>query len=127
MNIVTSAHPFADLLGLSVDSKQSGKSTCSIAFTERLLNPNNVVHGGVIYSMADTGMGGALMSLLGDGQLCATIEIKIMYLKPAGHHDLVCNTEVIKQGRRVALLESEVFSGGELIAKATGSFAVFET
>ena len=127
MNIVTSAHPFADLLGLSVDSKQSGKSTCTIAFTERLLNPNNVVHGGVIYSMADTGMGGALMSLLGDGQLCATIEIKIMYLKPAGHHDLVCNTEVIKQGRRVALLESEVFSGGELIAKATGSFAVFET
>ena len=127
MNIVTSAHPFADLLGLSVDSKQSGTSTCSIAFTERLLNPNNVVHGGVIYSMADTGMGGALMSLLGDGQLCATIEIKIMYLKPAGHHDLVCNTEVIKQGRRVALLESEVFSGGELIAKATGSFAVFET
>ena len=127
MNIVTSAHPFADLLGLSVDSKQSGKSTCSIAFTERLLNPNNVVHGGVIYSMADTGMGGALMSLLGDGQLCATIEIKMMYLKPAGHHDLVCNTEVIKQGRRVALLESEVFSGGELIAKATGSFAVFET
>tara|TARA_B100000497_G_scaffold32214_1_gene37874 strand:- start:112 stop:495 length:384 start_codon:yes stop_codon:yes gene_type:complete len=127
MNIVTSAHPFADLLGLSVDSKQSGKSTCSIAFTERLLNPNNVVHGGVIYSMADTGMGGALMSLLGDGQLCATIEIKIMYLKPAGHHDLVCNTEVIKQGRRVAILESEVFSGGELIAKATGSFAVFET
>tara|TARA_Y100000385_G_scaffold158010_1_gene163885 strand:- start:1728 stop:2111 length:384 start_codon:yes stop_codon:yes gene_type:complete len=127
MNIVTSAHPFADLLGLSVDSKQSGKSTCSIAFTERLLNPNNVVHGGVIYSMADTGMGGALMSLLGDGQLCATIEIKIMYLKPAGHHDLVCNTEVIKQGRRVAILESEVLSGGELIAKATGSFAVFET
>jgi len=127
MNIVTSAHPFADLLGLSVDSKQSGKSTCSIAFTERLLNPNNVVHGGVIYSMADTGMGGALMSLLGDGQHCATIEIKMMYLKPAGHHDLVCNTEVIKQWRRVAILESEVFSGGELIAKATGSFAVFET
>jgi len=127
MNIVTSAHPFADLLGLSVDSKQSGKSTCSIAFTERLLNPNNVVHGGVIYSMADTGMGGALMSLLGDGQHCATIEIKMMYLKPAGHHDLVCNTEVIKQGRRVAILESEVFSGGELIATATGSFAVFET
>ena len=127
MNIVTSAHPFADLLGLSVDSKQSGKSTCSIAFTERLLNPNNVVHGGVIYSMADTGMGGALMSLLGDGQHCATIEIKMMYLKPAGHHDLVCNTEVIKQGRRVAILESEVLSGGELIAKATGSFAVFET
>jgi acyl-CoA thioesterase len=127
MNIVTSAHPFADLLGLSVDSKQSGKSTCSIAFTERLLNPNNVVHGGVIYSMADTGMGGALMSLLGDGQHCATIEIKMMYLKPAGHHDLVCNTEVIKQGRRVAILESEVFSGGELIAKATGSFAVCET
>ncbi len=126
MNTVSMPHPFADLLGLSVDSKLNGKSICSIAFHERLLNPNNVVHGGVIYTLADTGMGGALMSLLGDGQLCATIEIKIMYLMPAGHVDLVCNTHVIKKGRRVAILESEVFSGKELVAKATGSFAVFE-
>ncbi len=126
MNTVSMPHPFADLLGLSVDSKLNGESICSIAFHERLLNPNNVVHGGVIYTLADTGMGGALMSLLGDGQLCATIEIKIMYLMPAGHHDLVCNTHVIKKGRRVAILESEVFSGKELVAKATGSFAVFE-
>ena len=117
--------PYADLIGLEIQSANTGKCTCSIAFKKILLNPNNVIHGGAIYSLADTGMGAALASTLEDGELCATIEIKMMYLKPAGHFDLFCHTEVIKKGRRVALLESEVFSNNELIAKDSGSFAIF--
>lgn len=119
------AHPFADLIGLTIDQKKDGNCTCSIPFQKTLLNPNNVVHGGVIYAMADNSMGGALASILEDEQLCATIEIKMTYLRPAGHHDLSCRSTVIKKGRRVAMLESEVFSNAVLIAKATGSFAVF--
>ena len=88
-------------------------------------NPNDVVHGGVIYSIADTGMGAAVFSTLEDGEFCATLEIKIMYLKPAGHFDLICHTQVIKKGRRVAFLESEILSNKELIAKASGSLAIF--
>jgi acyl-CoA thioesterase len=118
-------HPYADLLGLEIQSSSDGKSTCLVTFKKTLLNPNNVLHGGVIYSLADTGMGAALSSVLNEGEKCATIEIKIMYIKPAGHFDLICDTEVIKKGRRVALLESEVYSNDELIAKASGSFAFF--
>ena len=125
MKTIKPEHPYADLLGLIIKSKSDGKCTCSIAFGKTLLNPNGVVHGGAIYSMADTGMGGALSSTLQEDQLCATIEIKIMYLKPAGHFDLVCYSELIKKGRRVAFLESEVYSNDKLIAKASGSFAIF--
>jgi len=32
---------------------------------------------------------------------------------------------VLKKGRRVAMVESEVFSDGQLVAKASGSFALF--
>ena len=118
-------HPYADLLGLEIQSSNDGKSTCLVTFKKTLLNPNNVLHGGVIYSLADTGMGAAISSVLNEGEKCATIEIKIMYIKPAGYFDLICDTEVIKKGRRVALLESEVYSNDELIAKASGSFAFF--
>lgn len=118
-------HPFADLLGVNIDSKQDGKCQCSVKFNEKLLNPNNVVHGGVIYSLADTGMGGALQSVLEEEELCATIELKITYLYPAGHDDIFCSSIVLKKGKRIAMLESEIFSGCRMIAKATGSFAVF--
>ena len=75
-------------------------------------------------SPTDTGIGEALKSILTDDQFCATIEIKIMYLNSVGHNDLVCHSEVIKRGRRGAVLKSEVLSGDELIAKASGSFAI---
>lgn len=125
MNSVEPFHPFADLVGICTDSKAEGQCSCSITFHENLLNPNNVVHGGVIYSLADNSMGGALTSVLAGDERCATIEIKVMYLRPAGHADLVCHSTVLKRGKRVAMLESEIYSSGELVAKASGSFAVF--
>ena len=125
MNKTEPVHPFADLLGMQVDSKEDGQCTCSISFSESLLNPNNVVHGGVIYSLADNSMGGALTSILPEEERCATIEIKVTYLRPAGHSDLIGHSQVIKRGKRVAILESEIRSGEKLIAKATGSFVIF--
>lgn len=118
-------HPYADLIGLRITSRTEGECTCEVTYDEKLLNPNLVVHGGVVYSMADTSMGGAVHSVLREGELCATIEIKITYLRPAKDQDLFCKSTVLKKGRRVAMLESEIFCGDKLIAKASGSFAIF--
>jgi acyl-coenzyme A thioesterase PaaI-like protein len=38
------------------------------------------VHGGVVGTLVDFAMGGALTSLLGPGERCATLEVKINYL-----------------------------------------------
>ena len=72
-------HPFADLVGLKIDTHNDGTSTCSVEVSEKLLNPHRVVHGAVIFSLADTGMGAALYPSLLEEQICATIEIKINY------------------------------------------------
>lgn len=37
------------------------------------MNPRNVVHGAVLYAMADTGMGAALYPTLSADKVCATI------------------------------------------------------
>lgn len=118
-------HPFADLIGLVIDEHSSQASTCSIEVTQQLLNPHHVVHGGVLYSMADTGMGAALYPSLAEGELCATIEIKIAYFKPVSAGRLVCRTQVTHRGRRTAHLESEIRNGDQVVAKATGSYAIF--
>jgi acyl-CoA thioesterase len=76
--------------------------------------------------MADTGMGAALFSLLSEGQRCATIEIKIVYLKAVTGGNLSCDTRVLQKGRKVAVLESEVRNGEDLVAKALGTFSVLD-
>lgn len=118
-------HPFADLIGLRFDSREPGKSTCSLQVADKLLNPHKVVHGGVLYSMADTGMGAALYPLLADGELCATIEIKINYFAPVFTGSLVCTTKLVNKGKTIANLDSEIRSGDRVVARANGNYSIF--
>lgn len=118
-------HPFADLLGLVFEEDGGGTSLCTLPVHHGLFNPQNVVHGGVLYSLADTGMGGALYPLLQKNEYCATVEIKISYFKPVSSGQLTCKSAVINKGKRIASLESEIWNEGKLVAKASGSFAIF--
>ncbi len=90
------------------------------------MNPHGFLHGGVMYSMADTGMGAALYSLLEENELCATVEVKIAYFKPIKDGNLVCETKVIHKGRNISVLESEIMNNGNLISKAFGTFSIFK-
>ena len=67
--VASRPHPFAELVGFEVTARGEGRCTSEISAEERHLNPNGVVHGAVLYALADTGMGGALTSMLDAGQL----------------------------------------------------------
>ena len=103
-----------------------GRSTCSLSVAEKHLNPHGVVHGGVLYALADSGMGAALYPSLSPGEICATIEIKINYYRPVTSGEVRCRTQVVYRGRRVANLESEIYVGERLVAKANGSYSIFK-
>jgi len=47
------------------------------------------------------------------------------YFKAARKGVLDCHTVIINKGKRVAMMESEIWNEDKLIAKATGSFAIF--
>ena len=92
---------------------------------EKLFNPHHVIHGAVLYSLADTGMGAALYPILKEGEICATIEIKINYYKPVKAGVITCVTDVINKGKSVANLESLIYCGDTLVAKANGNYSIF--
>ncbi|MFQ5616679.1 MAG: PaaI family thioesterase [Anaerolineales bacterium] len=52
--------------------------------------------------------------------------MKISYLKAVLSGTLTCDTKVIHKGGRIAFPESEVSNGESLVAKATGTFAIFK-
>jgi len=116
---------FQQLIGLDIYERADGVSRARIAVNPDHMNPHGVVHGGVLYAMADTGMGAALYTRLDEDESCATIELKMVYIAGVREGALECETRLISKGKRVAFLESEVRNGDRLVAKALGTFAIF--
>ena len=119
------SNPFVELVGFVFEPAPASESVCRLRVGPEHLNPNRVVHGAVLYAMADTGMGDALHPTLESAEMCATIEIKMTYFKAVSSGEILCRTRLINRGKRVAYLESSLFAGEALIAKASGSYAIF--
>lgn len=119
-------HPFADLIGLKIQYAGENESVCSLTIKEDLYNPHKTVHGGVLYSLADTGMGSALYPTLAEGEICATVEIKINYFRPALEGEITCTSTLVNRGKKIANLDSMIMLGDKLIAKANGTFAIYQ-
>jgi acyl-CoA thioesterase len=115
---------FVEHVGLRIEQPRGGSSRCTLQVQDHHLNFTGVVHGGVLFTLADTGMGAALYPTLHPGQICATIEIKINYFKPVTGGVVVCTSEIVNKGKTVANLEACVYAGEVLVAKANGSFAI---
>ena len=121
----TSIGPLAEALHITNAGAQEGRATYRLQVAPDILNPHGVLHGAAVYTMVDYSMGGATMSVLPQGEICATIEIKISYLASVRGGTLTADTKIIKRGRQIVFLESHVSDdAGKLVATATGSFAV---
>jgi acyl-CoA thioesterase len=117
--------PFADLLGIRRMGMQDGRARFELSVGPQHLNPHGVVHGGVVYTLADYAMGGAVTSRLGPGERCATLEIKINYVAPVSLGLIAAEAQVVARSGRVVVLEARVQADGDrLVALATGSFYV---
>ncbi|MEP6738773.1 MAG: PaaI family thioesterase [Caldimonas sp.] len=120
-----SSFAFIEHVGLVIEEQRTGFSRCSLQVGPHHFNSSGVVHGAVLFTLADTGMGAALFPGLKEGEKCATIEVKINYFKPVFAGPIVCTTELVNRGKSVAHLESSVSVDGVLVAKASGTYAIF--
>ena len=118
-------NPFGQLLGWRLISRENGASRYELDVRPEHMNPNRVLHGGVIFSLADNGMGSALTTLLGEHEQCATVQISLVFLRAVTAGTLVCETRVLQKGSRVAFLESEVKNGEQVVARVQGTFSIF--
>ncbi len=121
--------PLADYLGFDLEVVSDGEVTAVLDIKENHHNPNGVVAGGVIFTLIDTAMGKAVVSILKENQYCASVEISTRFLRPITHGEITAQISVLKAGKRVVTLEARVHSGSEseLVAVSTGTFAVIDT
>ena len=82
------------------------------------------VHAGVIATMADHTAGYAAFTTVSEKFRILTIEFKINYFKPALGETIICRSKVIKNGKKIIVSESEVFSVSKNREKLTSKAMV---
>jgi len=115
------------LLGLQIVTAQAGIGKARIQVDERLMHPQQIVHGGVIFTLADTAMSMALLSVIPVGTRFGTLEAKINFLLPVRTGELLAEAAIVHRGRSTAVLEATVYNinGDErqAIARMLGTFS----
>jgi acyl-CoA thioesterase len=100
----------AHLLGLTFEPIPDGPGQVRIRVDERLMHPQQIVHGGIIFTLADTAMSMALSARIPPGTPFGTIEAKINYLLPVRAGELVARGKVLHEGGSTAVLEATVYN-----------------
>ncbi|WP_424973976.1 PaaI family thioesterase [Dinoroseobacter sp. S124A] len=98
------------------------KTGCEIRFpvTDRIMNPQGVVHGGVLATVMDISMGHLVAKVAGPA---ATIEMKVQYMRPLTDGPARCIGSFTKRGRSLSFMESRVFDAQErLVAQASATW-----
>ncbi|MGB1722663.1 MAG: PaaI family thioesterase [Ilumatobacteraceae bacterium] len=119
------AFPLRDLLGFELEMGD-GNATATLDVTEIHINPHGSLHGAVPFTMIDTAMGAATMSVIAEDHFCSTIDITTRYLAPCRSGRITCVATVRRAGRRIAHLDAVVTTedGTEIVA-ATGTFVIY--
>lgn len=116
---------FTKLAGVEITRREDGYSYGTMKITESVLGaPKGSVHGGAIATLVDVGMGAALRTRLDNDELMRTVQLHINYLAAPISGILVCESKIIRKGRKIATIESEVTNEGNLVVKATGTFYI---
>ena len=82
-----------------------------------------------MFTLVDTAMGRATISVLDEGSYCASIEVSVRFLRAVPEGRMTARVTVLQAGRRVVQLVGRVTVDGDdrPIASASGSFAVLGT
>ena len=121
--------PYLRLLNMRFIAISDGSATFEMPSTSELYNPNNVVHGGAITSLADSAMGFAVFSTLAPGETFTTAELHINFLKAvtADSGTLRSIGRVVQRGQQVAVAEADVVDlQNQLIARASSTNLILQ-
>jgi len=114
-------NPFLKFMGIELLDAGEGWVRMKIAFRPEFLQPITM-HGGAIYSLADSAAAHALMTMILPDQRPTTVEQRINFLKAVKDQNLYCEARIIHLGKTLAYAEATVTTeDGALVAKSTAT------
>lgn len=114
---------FTALVGAHAPSAEDGEARLEVEVDERHLNPAGTVHGGMLATLVDTTMGAAVRSAV-EGEVPATSQLSVTYLRPGKPGRLVVTASVRKRGESLTVCEADVAQDGRSLVHALATFAL---
>ena len=121
-NALGAAH--AELMGVEFDSFDREREEITLRFRapDSFITPRGSVQGGLVAGFLDEVMGWAHVWAADQAEAPLNLEISMSLLKPVPAGPLVGKGRVVRRGRKVIFLESELFdAAGTLLARATST------
>lgn len=97
-------------LGASIHRIEKGKVIIEAPILASNLQQQGYGHAGLTFSIGDSSAGYSALTLLPEDQEVMTAEIKINLLSPADGDFLQAEGRVVKQGKRLFVVSSEIHS-----------------
>ena len=118
------------LFGAEMTHIAPGEVEISLRPKPELSQQHGFVHGGALTAIADSAAGYAALSLMPANRGVLTTEMKINFLAPAGEDRIIARGKVLKAGRTLTLVQTEIFTVApdqeRLIAFLTATFMSIE-
>jgi len=118
--------PMVDDLGYRAEAIGDREATVRLHYSDALLRPGGTISGPAMMGLVDCAMYAALMGAIGPVALAVTTNLNINFLRKPEPVDIVANCRILKLGKRLAVLETTLYSDGadEPIAHATGTYSI---
>src|SRR6202165_1739852 len=123
------APPYVRLLGMRFTAVSDGSATFEMPAASELYNPNNIVHGGALTSLADSAMGFAVFSTLLPGENFTTAELHVNFIKAVTADSGMLRSigRVVHRGQQIAVAEAEILDPqNQLIARASSTHVILQ-
>lgn len=113
------AVPLHRFLGLRIEEVSPGAARLTLPASDAVRNNQGVLHGGVLYALLDVAGYCAAAPLFGPDENAVSHDIHVSVLRGGGESDVELRGRVLKRGRSLIFCESEAWSNGKLLARAT--------
>ena len=118
---ISANNPFLKFMGIELLDADDGWVKMKITYRPELRQPFTL-HGGAIYSLADSAAAHALTTLIMPTQVPTTVEQRINFLKAVKDQDVYCEARIVHLGKTLAYAEATMTTeDGALVAKSTAT------
>jgi uncharacterized protein (TIGR00369 family) len=118
------APSFHKALRVQVGTGPDGEGVAWVELDREIHFGARWAHGGLVGALADIASGIAIARRFTEpmGVINGTIEMKVNFLRKATEGDLTASASVLRLGKRIAVTDVNVTTGGLLCAKALATF-----
>lgn len=97
-------------LGACLSRVEIGESEITLPYSKHLIQQHGYLHAGVVATIADSSAGYAAFTLSPVNASVLTTEFKINLLSPAKGEKFIARAKVLRAGRTLQIVTSEVFA-----------------